>query len=685
MGKLRLGIAVVCALVACGVAAGPALAATDVVNVATGTGVGSLPYVIQNASPGDTIIFDVGNTTVTVSAPIPIDLLTSATLTIDGASNDGGPSVRITTAANDTGNVFSITSGNVTFDDITVTGLISDVDGGAIYVHDGNASDVVTVANSTFESDVTGGSHNGGAVANAGQSTVDVSGSTFDSDEAASDGGAIVNESSGTVSVDEGTLDNDRADDGGAIANTGTGTVSVDGSDLEQDTATFDGGAIDNDAGGTVTVSGGSTFEDDRADDGGAIAGDDGLIGTLNVGGSSFVGNVAASDGGAIDSGAGSSSGEALTVTDDTFTGNGAEAGDGGAIDDADNGGIGLASVSGSDFVGNYATIGDGGAIDNGDHGSPAAELSVWGSTFYGDVVASAADGAAIYDGGLGTIVQTEVAADLFTETCVGSVTSEGYNAAVPGGGAGIECAGGATGDQLDTAVTDVSSQGASGQFTLPDAPNPAIDLIPSGAQVSFFAGPETTLCPVTDLLGNSGPDSSGHCDAGAVQNYVPASSTTTNPGGGQGGSGSGSASGSGGGGTSTTTSTTSTTTETTHVAPKTTVTTTVKFDNQTITLVHPSMNVCTAAGKSLLATLTSKSIKHSKKPKLKFKLAAFTTGRKDKHSAKRVPAKESIKLKGLKAHRTDKLKVVVSYSKPRKHHKPAAVSKTITVKFKVC
>ncbi|HEX3618110.1 MAG TPA: hypothetical protein VHU61_16320, partial [Solirubrobacteraceae bacterium] len=115
------------------------------------------------------------------------------------------------------------------------------------------------------------------------------------------------------------------------------------------------------------------------------------------------------------------------------------------------------------------------------------------------------------------------------------------------------------------------------------------------------------------------------------------------------------------------------------------TKTTKVKFDNQQITLVSPSLNVCTAAGKSIKATLSSRKIKRSRKPKLKFKLATFTVGGKDKHTARRLTAKVTIKLRHLKPHRTDKLKVVVHYKLARKHKKSKAVSKTITVKFKVC
>jgi hypothetical protein len=642
------------------------------------SGADTLAAAITNADAanciGNTISFQADLSTITLTSALPA---ITAQVTIDGT---GSPVITDTGTAG----VFSVTGGNVAFEDVTVDGLMSDADGGAISVDDSVASDVVTVTNSTFESDVASTSYSGGAIANDGVSTIDVGGSTFYSDAAASNGGAIVNGSSGTVNVEDGTtFDHDSADDGGAVANISDGILLLDGSDLEHDTATLDGGAIYNDAGGTITVSGGSILQDDQAEDGGAIAGTAvGAVGYVNVDDSSLVGNQAASDGGAIDSADADSGGEEfLAATDDTFTGNDALEGDGGAIDVADHGGLGSANVSGSDFVGNEAAAA-GGAIDNGDNGSGYAQLSVWRSTFYGDLVSPAAEGEAIHSDG-GEDVDAEIAGDLFAETCGGSVmnfASKGYNAAVPAAGAGIGCSGAGTGDQLNTEVTDVSSQGASGQFTVPDVPNPAIDLIPSGAVTVNASGNQVTICPTTDLLGNSGPDPSGNCDAGAIQSFItPSTPPSSGNGQGRGGTATGGSTDTG----STTTVTSPAPTST--AAPKKTTTTTVKFDNQTITLVSPSMNVCTAAGKSLPATLTSKAIRHSKKTKLKFKLATFTAGGKDKHTAKRVPAKQLIKLKGLKAHGTDKLKVTVSYSKPQKHRKPSTVSKAITVKFKVC
>jgi hypothetical protein len=570
-------------------------------NNANGSGSLAAAITAANTAGGtNTITFDAGLMPITLTgAPLPA---ISSNLSIDGS---GSPVITNT----GTGGVFLVTAGNVTFENITVDGLTSNTNGGAINVDDSDASDLVTVENSTFDHDDAGTGNNGGAVANVGASTVDVTNSTLENDEAASgDGGAIYNGSSGTVTVSGGSLfDDDSAENGGAIDNAGVtqvGSLNVNNSTLQGNTATVDGGAVDN--------------------------GDGASVAELVAGRDIFIANTAGVDGGAIDNG--------------------------------DAGGSAGLLATGDEFTGNTATIGHGGAIY--DSGNSSVGSDIWGSTFVGDEVAAAVDGYAI--DGIGTNVT--VASDLFVEDCAGAITSAGYSAAMPATAGGMACVGAGTGDQVSSAAGDVGPASQDGQLKVPVYPNPAIDLIPDHASVTF-GGVTTQLCPISDLFADASPDSTGHCDAGAMQVVAPPE--VTNPGG-----------QSGAGGTSTTATTTMTPPPS---SKKKTVTTTVKFDNQLITLVSPSMSVCTAAGKSLSTTLRSKAIKHSKKPKLKFRLATFTTGGKDRHTAKRLPAKQSITLKGLKAHRTDRIRIVVSYRKPRKHRKSASVSKRITVEFKVC
>ena len=78
---------------------GKALAA-DIVSVASGTGAGSLPYVISNAAADSTITFASGLGTITVSSAITIN----KNLTISG------PEYETLTITNSSGQVFAINS-----------------------------------------------------------------------------------------------------------------------------------------------------------------------------------------------------------------------------------------------------------------------------------------------------------------------------------------------------------------------------------------------------------------------------------------------------------------------------------------------------------------------------------------------------------------------------------------------
>ncbi len=185
--------------------------------------------------------------------------------------------------------------------------------------------------------------------------------------------------------------------------------------------------------GGTVNISG-TSFIGNQAAYGGAIvnaSGDQatGVTGTLNIVGSTFTDNIAtAGDGGAINSsGGGSNAAGTLHVTGSTFTGNQAERitpippfrseGNGGAIDSSDEStSDGTLTVLNSTFSSNTATEG-GGAIDAADGGG-AGSASVTGSTFTSN---SAIDGGAINNAdnaGIGTLTVT-------TSTFVNNTASE--------------------------------------------------------------------------------------------------------------------------------------------------------------------------------------------------------------------------------------------------------------------
>jgi predicted outer membrane repeat protein len=302
---------------------------------------------------------------------------------------------------------------------------------------------------------------------------------------------------------------------GGGLDN--AGTVTITGSTFTGNTATNDGGAIDTGDGfsggtGSVTVTA-STFTGNTASgDGGAInSGFAGGGGSVQVTASTFTGNTAAA-GGAIssgDSGAGT-----VTVTASTFVGN--TAADGGAIDSGD-GGAGSVTVTASTFAGNTATY-DGGAIDSGDFGKPGGTVTVTASTFAGN---TAADGGAIDSGDNGGGGTVQVAGDLFDGSCArpgGTWTDGGYSA-----GTDTTCFASTpqTGDKSDPAVGSdlqaaLTGNGGPTQTIEPTTGNPAIGLITDPATVTL-GGSQVTLCPAVDQRGYASA-AGAKCDAGAVQ-----------------------------------------------------------------------------------------------------------------------------------------------------------------------
>ncbi|MGD0394055.1 MAG: Ig-like domain repeat protein [Acidimicrobiales bacterium] len=203
---------------------------------------------------------------------------------------------------------------------------------------------------------------------------------------------------------------NTSSGEGGGIDSTGDLTVAD--STFSGNSAESDGGAIasgDRSGSGTLTVTGSTFSGNSAAADGGAIdSGDHSQNGTLTVSDSTFSGNSDGDDGGAIDSGDNFGNGT-LTISDSTFSDNGAESG-GGAIDSADNVGIGTATVSDSAFSDNSSSdeFGGGGAIDSGAD-SAQGDLTVSDSTFSQNT--SAEDGGAIGNGdeyGSGTLTVSD-------------------------------------------------------------------------------------------------------------------------------------------------------------------------------------------------------------------------------------------------------------------------------------
>jgi hypothetical protein len=243
--------------------------------------------------------------------------------------------------------------------------------------------------------------------------------------------------------------------------------------------------------------------------------------GTVTITGSTFTGNSATWDGGAIDNADNQGNGS-VTVTASTFTGNTARLG--GAIASGEWGGFGTATVTASTFTGNTTKIGGGnglggygGAISIGYGGNGTATVTA--STFTGNTAQAA--GGAIASGGNGGGGTMTVAGDLFNGSCtqgVGPWTDGGYNAgtnktcfaSTPAAG---DTSGSAVGSDLQTAL---AGNGGPTQTIKPTTGNPAIGRIPDPATITLGSN-QVALCPATDQRGYPSAASTA-CDAGAVQ-----------------------------------------------------------------------------------------------------------------------------------------------------------------------
>lgn len=215
-----------------------------------------------------------------------------ATLVVKGSSfsgnsasnaNGGGDGGAIDNGDSSSAGTFTVSVSDSTFSDNSATSASYYGDGGAIDNGDSagsNATDTLTVSDSTFVGDTagaTGGAiDNGNAAANTATATAAVTGSTFDHNRAfgnGADGGAI-----------------DNADTGGV------GSISVTGSTFVGNFGYVDGGAIDT---------------------------ADGSAATATIVDSTLTGNSAGSDGGAVDTSDYTGSGT-TTIIESTLSGNSA-------------------------------------------------------------------------------------------------------------------------------------------------------------------------------------------------------------------------------------------------------------------------------------------------------------------------------------------------------------------------
>ncbi|CAN5392064.1 hypothetical protein BH11PLA2_BH11PLA2_23420 [soil metagenome] len=274
--------------------------ATFVVNSTADTGVGTLRNQIAaaNAAAGtDTISFDA-----TVFTSAKTITLTTGEIAITTDLTVDGPDQILTISGNNSSRIFNINGAGtlaVGIQDVTLTkGVTAGVnDGAAVFIQD----EIVTFTNCTLTAN-----------------------SSSDA------GGAIRVEATGILTLSGCTISaNTATSSGGALSLPGTPTVSLNSSTFASNTAAA-GGGLNMSVGGSLTVSG-CTFSANNAntgDGGGMFL--NGAFTTASIRNSTYSGNFAASDGGAI--ALSSSFTTLLTLHNCTVASNVATAGNGGGI-----------------------------------------------------------------------------------------------------------------------------------------------------------------------------------------------------------------------------------------------------------------------------------------------------------------------------------------------------------------
>ena len=186
---------------------------------------------INAAQSGDTIMLEDGATfyeCINVNKALTFDVLNNGHATIDGSS--GSRIVNIT-----------VTSGTVTFNDITFTHGSITGNGGAIW--NNNVGTTLIVNNCNFISN-TVTNNNGGAIYSTGPLTVNNSNFTSNRITGTNhDGGAIYSTNTLTVTNSNFTS-NTATRNGGAIFSSSTKTATITGNNFVTNSASTNGGAI---------------------------------------------------------------------------------------------------------------------------------------------------------------------------------------------------------------------------------------------------------------------------------------------------------------------------------------------------------------------------------------------------------------------------------------------------------
>jgi len=396
--------------------------------------VGAPTFALLSQSPADASVanesafraaFLTGTGTITLTADItltctgPDEALrtNNAPIVIDGGAT--GHTITQTCAANRV--LDNDASGQLTLNNVTITGGTPDNNGGGVW----SSGDVVLVGSTITNNQAKDGSDGGGVYAS--KSDLTCTNSTISNNTATDSRGGYY---AGNVSLDGCTISGNTSDGegGGGESN---GNLTITNSKITNNTSQNDeGGGFEADGNSSITVTiSGSTVSGNHAQDG------DGGGGNVDPNGNATV-----------------------NVTNSTFSGNDAT-GDGGGLDvHPSSEGTGTTSVTGSTFSANTATN-EGGGIALQDTG---ATLTLVNSTVTGN---SGSNGGAIYAGNQSNTVNlaydtidSNTATGAAPTAATGKKNSDGRAAGAPNASAEPTLAGNVNNDgPLTTFATDIT------------------------------------------------------------------------------------------------------------------------------------------------------------------------------------------------------------------------------------
>lgn len=219
----------------------------------------TLRQAIAVASPGDTIEFGAGITTIDLTSA---ELLIDKDLTINGAGANLLTVRRSAVAGTPDFRILRITAGNVTLSGLTIAnGRQLDGSGGGILNGTGTLTVVGCTISGNFASVNTG--NGGGGIFNSAGGTVSIIRSTLSSNRGrcpngSCGGGGVFNSTGGTVSIIDSTLSTNTTFSGNSgaggngVFNSAGGTVNIANSSLSDNYDGFRGGGVHNE--GTVNA-----------------------------------------------------------------------------------------------------------------------------------------------------------------------------------------------------------------------------------------------------------------------------------------------------------------------------------------------------------------------------------------------------------------------------------------------